>query len=688
MSGFSGTSRWSVLKCAASAKYRLARRTVQGYTRPRYRLGEETPIQSFYDGPLFDPLRTRAGLSPLTGIPPYGLPGPAEDFSWLDGATDLNFSIDPARSFFGDCINVVDAPNEQPLDPWLPPFGWSGRPLVGGLAMTFSVLAGSLLVRMSPEQDGFIDLSLSHGKGLNGQDGVLSTPSGYAIAVRENCVRDAMPHSHARLEIATGRLHNFHYNVLFENSAIRLLCETNPGLTPPPLLFPGLPHAGHTMGWLEVTADGERLAIHIIAQQFLPLGPTVEDRPLLMPPSDTSSGPHEPFSAACSALHPFISIVAQTEIPKALRSAAASSPRQLESYRNRPTLPAYPATGSLADYANRVVTLKCLPGATDFGDNFSLVSPHLGGGALARSPLFGTLKIQFGPVIDGKIAFALRLAAPTRALHSKVDRLLELLPPGTEPGLVGMHGALQFPRRTYLQHELSLTTDPYKVSVGVADVATGRFEDMILRKYLFQNVMRNLLIAEPRTPTDSFCYVCDGKFSVTEVGLFFQLYGDFTIPYPEGYAFPLPGGRATRIGPGSHLLPFVNIGAVEDICFRPGSAPFKFRSSRALRGTSSSGVTLRIEDREYGSEALLQVDNVTVKNELTALASTELRTLQIVELELRAWDPSSRRPENIYAMLLSYPDHAQLLMVSERENFDSWMEGTAAFRSASKGIAA
>jgi hypothetical protein len=616
------------------------------------------------------------------------LPGSTQDFSWLNAVSTLQFTIDPARSFFGDCINVVDAPDEQPLDPWLPPFGWSGQSLTGGLAMTFSPLTGSLTVQLAEEMDGFIKISLSHGDGLRGEDGILSTPSGYAIPVHENRVRDAAPHSHAILEIATGRLRDFHYNVAFENSAIRLLCETNPGLMPPPLLFPGLPHAGHTMGWLEASPDGKRLAIHIIAQQFLPLGPTVEGRPLQMPPSATPDGPQEPFSAASSALHPFISIVAETDIPRDLRSAAVSTPRQLESYRSRPSLPAYPASGSLADYANRVVTLKCLPGATDFGDNFSLVSPDLGGAALARSPLFGALKIQFGPVIDGKIVFAVSFAAPSPALHSKVEWLLELLPPGTEPGLVGMHGSLRFPQRTYLQHELSLTTDPYKISVGIADVATGRFKDVVLRKYLFQNVMRNLLIAEPRTPTDSFCYVCDGKFSVTATGLFFRLYGDFTIPYPQGYAFPLPGGRGkTRIGAGSHLLPFVNIEALEDACFRPGSAPFNFRSSLPLRGTFSSKITLRIVDGEDGHEALLQTDNVVVENEVTRLASADFPGLRIVELEFRAWPSSPRHAENVYAILLCQADLAQLLMVSERESFDSWMKGASVFRAAQPIIA-
>jgi hypothetical protein len=93
-----------------------------------------------------------------------------------------------------------------------------------------------------------------------------------------------------------------------------------------------------------------------------------------------------------------------------------------------------------------------------------------------------------------------------------------------------MHGELRFPQVTYLQHELSLTTDPYKISIGVADVESGEFHNVVLRKYLFQNVMRKLLLVEPRTPTESFCYVCDGEFRIADDFLLLNLYGEFNIP--------------------------------------------------------------------------------------------------------------------------------------------------------------
>src|SRR5262245_34202584 len=109
-----------------SACRRRIARCLSGYKRPVFVLGCETPIQTFYDGKLFDPLKARAGLSPVAGVPPYGLPASAEDFRWLARLDrHLTFTVEPQQSYFGDCIKVIHAPDERPLDPMFPPFGWS-----------------------------------------------------------------------------------------------------------------------------------------------------------------------------------------------------------------------------------------------------------------------------------------------------------------------------------------------------------------------------------------------------------------------------------------------------------------------------------------------------------------------------------------------------------------------------------
>jgi hypothetical protein len=677
MEGSLRVPTWSFIKCLASAKTRSALRSLSGYKRPRFELGSETPIQTFYDGPLFDPLGMRAGLKPISGIPPYGLPAPAEDLSWLAELGDIEFEVQPTRSFFGDCVNVVDAPNEQPLDSTLPPFGWSKPSLTDGLAITCSTLTGRLGVLLLAEGDGFVALRLTHGEGLHGVNSMLSAPSGYGLSVRENIVQDCHLPSHGKLELATGRLHDFHYNVEFCNTAINMLCALNPGLTPPPLLFPGLPHAGHTMGWIETTADRTQLVLHVIAQQFLPLGAGADGCPLQMPSSETSFGQATNFHAANSSLHPFISIVALAAVPTRLRTRAKGKPKSPDQvYRQAGILPTVGAAGSLADYQNKVVALRCIPGATDFGDNFDLRSPQLGGGALARSPLFGDLRIQFGTVVEGKLPFVLKLVSPTPRLLSKAKQLLSLLPPGTEPGLVGMYGELRFPAKNFLQRELSLTTDPYKVSIGVVDVATGAFDDMILRTYLFQNVMRNLLLVEPRTPTDSFCYICNGGIRPTRAGLLFRLYGEFTIPYPAGYAFPLPRGGSTKIEAGSHLLPFVNIEAVSADSFQPRWTTFHFKSKHRRRGRLDDTATLLVQF-EGGNHVARLVDAFgQVEAIVTRIAVAAIESLEIIEIEMRVPNGRRRASEAIYGVAVVDGESAELLLVSERENFDTWLEGT------------
>lgn len=57
------------------------------------------PIQTFYEGRLFDPLGMRSGLKPLEGVPTYGLSASVCDLSdvqLLD--RELLFRVDRERS--------------------------------------------------------------------------------------------------------------------------------------------------------------------------------------------------------------------------------------------------------------------------------------------------------------------------------------------------------------------------------------------------------------------------------------------------------------------------------------------------------------------------------------------------------------------------------------------------------------
>jgi hypothetical protein len=660
--------------CQLFAKWRRLASIVSGHKKPLFKIGEEVAIQTFYDGNLFDPLGTRAGLTAIAGVPTYGLPSGEEDLTWLPSSTrQVEFTLDADRSYFGDCIQVVNASGEPSLDPMFPPFGWSGKSLVGGYALTCSTLSGKIGLDIVGVHDGFADVQVRCAEPLRGVDGTLSTPSGYKIAVEQNVVDNASPGSRARLHLTTGRMYDLHFNLTFANSAIDLLCNINPGLVPPPLLFPGLPHAGHTMGWLAIDLASNKLVLNIIAQQFLPLGATVQGSPLRMPPSQTTAGQQSQFEAMNSSLHPFICVTAYA----ALNPAAVYPARSLASkqFRTNPVLHGGTPAVTLSKYQNKVVEFTCVPGSTDFGDDFALRSDELGGGGLARSPLFGRLAVQFGTIVSGKMPFTVTLKGPSARLLSKTQQLLKLLPPGTQAGLLGMHGTLRFPGITYLQRDLSLTTDPYKVSVGSVDVESGIVCNAVLRKYLFQNIMKKLLLVEPRTPTDSFCYVCNGHFGLAGECLVLSMYGDFNIPYPTGYGFPLPRFGKTIIKEGSHLQPFLNLDAVESSMFHPTSDSIEFVCSEHSRGNFGPKAVMRILQNNGGLRSIvLETEGTAYSGRLGFLTKSTFPLCSLYEFEGNFG--AGRSKEGCYGFFIEEPPNCQLLMISEHERFDTWLRGS------------
>ena len=624
-------------------------------------VGTETPIQTFYDGPLFDPLAKRAGLVPVAGVPPHGLPPGETDLSGLALAgTTHRLAVQPSDSFFGDCIHVVDAPDEQPLAPGFPPFGWSGADMLGGAALTASRLGGELELRFAdvPDDDGKLPFSLVCPQPLFGGDGVLAAPDGYQLPTADNEVALVGPPSRGLLDRGTGRVYDFHLNCAFDNSAIQALLAENPSLDAPPLLFPGVPHSGHALAWFTLSEAGE-LQLHVAAQLFLPLGPGAPDAPLTLPgaPGDHAS----PFAARNSALHPFIYLSCSPCNPRpggAAGSAARSGPSE-----------------ALRAHENTTVRLLCRPVETCFGDDFDLVTDDLGGGALAQSPLFGEIEIQLGRIVDGFAPFTLGFAAPSPAWEPKFAPLLELLPPGTCPGLVGMRGELAFPKHSYDQRNLSLNSDPYKPSVGVVDVATGRFT-LVLRKYLFQNLMLQLLMSEPRTPSDSFAYLAGGSFGAANGLLTLTLDGALFIPYPTGYRFPLPDGATTTALEGSRLLPFVRLDAIELDALKP-LAPeqaLRFAGAEHVRGRATDALAFEVgpvEPRSGRRRVSLRTGDVVVEGhgDVGRRLAQHERELSVGEFELE--------DGGVLGWYLSGTgERAQLQVISPSEEWDLWARGT------------
>ncbi len=674
------------IKHFATARARSVIRKMLGSRSEHYVPGVETPIQSFYQGKLFDPLRVRSGLEPIAGVPPSGLAPHERDVAMLLLETSIAFEVVSSRSYFGDCINVVDVPDESSLDDWLPPFGWSGVPLLDGYALTASSLAGTVTLRLFNRTSDWVDFELEQGDGLQGGDSVLVAPNGYSLKVAGNIVRDSHPRSRGRIDLRSGKIRDFHYNVTFANSAIEKLLRENSGLVAPPLLFPGLPHGGHVIGWLTIDPVSSRLELGIVAEQFLPLGRGSELHPLTFPASETIGPCGMRFGAANSSLHPYLLLIAHgphVEQAPALRvGAGVAIADALSPFRTARKMACFVRFSShlrgLGDFANRSVTLRCLPTDTNFGDDFDLQSKELGGGALAHSPLFGSIAVQFGAVVESHIPFVLRLDPPSQVFRQKFKKLLTLLPPGTSEGLVGLKGILRFPRVQYLQENLSLCSDPYKPSIGVVNLKTGVCDPLVLRKYLFQNLMGSLLSVEPRTPTDSFAYLCSGQFATTEVGhLVFRLEGELNIPYPAGYAFPLPGRGTTRIGEGSLLRPFINILALQSSSFLKCSLNLAFVSRLHRRGERATSASLKTNQSGAGRTMVeLTIGERRFEGTDCNIESAQLGASRLWFIEFEAGTASGKTGSTpCYCAITEHASGAELQVISVDESLDVWVSG-------------
>jgi hypothetical protein len=280
--------------------------------------------------------------------------------------------------------------------------------------------------------------------------------------------------------------------------------------------------------------------------------------------------------------------------------------------------------------------------------------------------------------VESHVPFVLHLDPPSHAFRQKFKKLLTLLPPGTSEGLVGLRGILRFPRAQYLQKDLSLCTDPYKPSVGVVNLQTGVCDPLVLRKYLFQDLMESLLSVEPRTPTDSFAYLCSGQFAATEAGhLMFRLEGELNIPYPAGYAFPLPGRAKTKIGEGSILRPFINILALQESSFTKNSLALTFVSRLHRRGEHTTSASLKTHQSGDGrATAELTIGERRFEATDCNIESAQLGASRLWFIEFEA-SSATGKPRSIpcYCAITEHASGAELQMISVDESLDAWVSG-------------
>ncbi|MEM6456416.1 MAG: hypothetical protein AAF772_15095 [Acidobacteriota bacterium] len=514
---------------------------------PPEALPPEIPIQTTYPNQP-----GKADCDPLIGVPGGGLPDPKRHVPLeLPEGLRQTLTLNPAGSYFGDALRVVDSPGDRPIFPGFPAFGLGGDTLFDGLLLTDSPLRGELeIVFGEPDARGVSRFEVRHPNGLVGDDGDLAGPRGwFRMPSQLNFVQDIPGRvSWGELDLATGIVTNLHYNVLFINTAILALFGVNPHLPRVPMMFPGPPNGGSTAARFEQRSDG-RLDFTFGGHLFLPLGVAVGDAPVRLPlPFSTPDLACASVPARGLSLHPHLHLTTAERVgagDDAQRPARAIAPDAMPT----DTVREYVVAGH----------------STSFGDEFGLVADALGGTGTGRAHLQGRVRVQFGPRNGDLLPFATAVLPPG-GLLSDAPAPLPYLPPGVSRGMPGYNEILRFPKETYPQSDLAYIDDPFNLSVGAIHLPTGEVVGDLLRPgYVGQALFTALLQAEPCTPQSSFNYAGPACF---EAGLgdaaVLRFDGEVFIPYPAGFKFPYPDGqRAFVVDAGSRLDPFQRIQAMD-----------------------------------------------------------------------------------------------------------------------------
>ncbi|MEM7352411.1 MAG: hypothetical protein AAF657_16535 [Acidobacteriota bacterium] len=509
------------------------------------------PIQTtFPDSPFdFGGIKAINKCVPKVGIPAGGFSDPKilKPLVLPEGL-EQTLELNKEGSYFGDALRAVDAPDEKPFINGLPTFGGSGNTLFGGLAMTDSHVAGKIKIRFTePDENGITHFEITHPDGLVGDDGVLAAPKFFKLPAQNNLVVDVPGLiSSGDLDLNTGYVTNFRYNVIFINTQIYTLFNVNPGLPPGPLpqIFPGPPNSGSTWARFDQRDDGQ-LDITLAANLWLPLGKeTADGAPIRFPlPFGNPNLECASIVARGTTLHPHIHLTTKETPGRDLGDEAPEIP------------------------VNTVKEFATFVHNNNFGDVFGLNIDELEGEGTGRSHLMGRLRFQFGPRFGDSVPFQVSFLPPG-GLMSPDPVPLPYLPPGTSRGMIGFNEELVFPSGvTYHQTLLSSSMDPNNLPLGAVDLKTGRVRGEFLnRSFVVQKLFVNLTSVEPCTPGDSFNYQGPARFEIGPNGeLVFSSNGEVFIPYPKGFRFPCPspdGRPAFLVVRESRLDPFLRLQAM------------------------------------------------------------------------------------------------------------------------------
>jgi hypothetical protein len=450
-----------------------------------------------------------------------------------------------AASYFGDGIAAKNCTSERDMQ-----YGSCGSLLFRGLAMVDSHLAGQLHFKFAAPKNDVTHFELSFPGGLVGDDAVLVAPCWFKMPFLQNRVNEVPGRiSSGDLNLQTGEVSNLIVYAAYDSTALRALIGVNPNFPKQPMSFPG-PY-GSSRARFTQRADG-KLDFTFYGSTFVPLGKgTRWPLNFFSPEMGFATVP-----ADGTVMHPHLQL--STRDPE----------------------PPDPASRCPNLAYNSVRELTLFTHNSSFGDAFHLVAPELGGPAKGRSHVLGRVLMQVGEASGGSVPVAIFAAGPGGHLSPfPSSPLTQLFPGRLSPGPQGFNENLRFPQRSYPLDDLSIIDDPFEISMGALDVASGQFlNELLHRAFISQDLLFALLRVEPRTPKDSFSFVGPAWMEGGGCGeILFHYRGGLTLPYPSGFQFPNPDMTTSlSVGPHSRLDPF--------LWLRAGSSSRSSKLSRTARG--------------------------------------------------------------------------------------------------------
>jgi hypothetical protein len=442
--------------------------------------------------------------------------------------------VDTGGTYMGDAVRIVDCPDNADN-----PFGVCGNLLFGGLAMWNTHLTGAIQIKFFPPINNISHFQISHPFNLRGPDVLMKAPQLYVFSVTQNILLDTFNnYSTGDLNLNTGEVTNLAYAVNFFNFFYEALGLVNPKLKAPAFTFPGI--YGSANASFKQRPDG-LLDFTFYGSTFLPLGNNINGDPVRLPmpfcgPLDRCASIQVPGMS----LHPHLSL---TTIP------SSDPPCQANCYT-----PPY----------DSVIQLTLNARFADFGDDFTLNIPQLGGTATGRSQLQGRIQMQFGDQNGDYVPVAIN-SMPPAAL---------LVPPPAFPinglslGFLGFDEHLNFPRLSYEVTGTAITDDPFDVPVGEFNVRTGQFVgELRWRSFWNQSLLLAILAQNNgRLLPASFMIHGPAQLQTGPNGeILFRYNGSVGLPF-DSFTWPAPdytNAAASFIaGPGSLLTPFFRMQAV------------------------------------------------------------------------------------------------------------------------------